>query len=126
MMKSLTVKGVDIRYVSAYSNNLIFYSDLQNNRICSVMGNGDTRFDYTNDAKLKGPAGLVLDESKNVYVCEKGSNSIHVLSKSGNLIRKIELCINPTAISVSKNKRKLCIVGGGRHVTNMADIYISM
>lgn len=126
MMKSLTVKGVDIRYVSAYSNNLIFYSDLQNNRICSVMGNGDTRFDYTNDAKLKGPAGLVLDESKNVYVCEKGSNSIHVLSKSGNLIRKIELCNNPTAISVSKNKRKLCIVGGGRHVTNMADIYISM
>lgn len=123
MMKKLTVKGVDIRYVSAYNNNLIFYSDLQNNRVCSVMGNGDARFNYTNDDKLKGAAGLILDESKNVYVCEKGANSIHVLSKSGNFIRKIEVCNSPTALSVSKNKKKLCIVGGGRHVTNTADIY---
>lgn len=126
MIKSLTVKGGDIRYVSAYNNNLMFYSDLQNNRVCSVIGNGETRFDYKNDDKLKGAAGLILDESKNVYVCEKGANFIHVLSKSGILIRKIEVCSNPTALSVSKNKKKLCIVGGGRHVTNMADIYISL
>lgn len=126
IMKSLNVKGGDIRYVSAYNSNLIFYSDLQNNRVCSVIGNGDTRFDYTNDDKLKGAAGLILDESKNVYVCEKGANNIHVLSKSGIFIRKIEVCSNPTALSVCKNKKKLCIVGGGRHVTNMADIYISM
>lgn len=126
IMKTLTVKGKDIRYVSAYNNNLIFYSDLQNNSVCSVMGNGDARFDYKNDNKLKGAAGLILDESKNVYVCEKGSKNIHVINKSGTFIKKIEVCNSPTALSVSKNRKKLCIVGGGRHVTNMADIYISL
>ncbi|XP_078341198.1 uncharacterized protein LOC111109630 [Crassostrea virginica] len=120
--KRLNVKGEDIRYIHAYSNNLFFYSDLQGNAVFSAVGNGDNRFEY--DSDLKVAAGLVLDECKNVYICEKGTSFIHVLSKSGVFLRKFEVSKTPTAISLSKNKRKICIICGGRYTTNIADIYI--
>lgn len=124
-IRRLTVWGEDIRYVSAYSNNLIFYSDIKASIVYSVIGNGDNRFEYTGDDELQGPAGLILDESKNVYVCEKGADCIHVLSKSGDFIRTIDVGNCPTAISLSWNKRKICIIRGGRRLNNVADIYIS-
>lgn len=124
-IRRLTVWGEDIRYVSAYSNNLIFYSDIKASIVYSVIGNGDNRFEYTGDDELQGPAGLILDESKNVYVCEKGADCIHVLSKSGDFIRTIDVGNCPTAISLSRNKRKICIIRGGRRLNNVADIYIS-
>lgn len=73
---------------------------------------------------MKGVVGFILDELKNVYVCEKGVNFIYVLSKFGILIRKIEVCSNFIVLFVSKNKKKFCIVGGGWYVINMVDIYI--
>ncbi|XP_061179335.1 uncharacterized protein LOC133187959, partial [Saccostrea echinata] len=73
--KTLIVDGDDVRYICSYNNNLIFYTDLQNNEICRVIGNGDNRFTY-DDTYLKGPAGIILDEYKNVYVCEKGSENL--------------------------------------------------
>ncbi|XP_062602756.1 uncharacterized protein LOC134264477 [Saccostrea cucullata] len=122
--KTLTVGGDDIRYICAYNNNLIFYTDLQNNKVFSVMGNGDNRFTYE-DTDKKGPAGLILDEAKNLYVCEKGSDKLLVLSKSGSCLKKYEVGKNPTAISLSKDKSKICIVRGGRYTNNVADIYAS-
>lgn len=52
---------------------------------------------------MKGVVGFILDELKNVYVCEKGVNFIYVLSKFGILIRKIEVCSNFIVLFVSKN-----------------------
>lgn len=124
-IRRLSVWGEDIRYVSAYSNNLIFYSDIKTSIVYSVIGNGDNRFEYTGDDELQGPAGLILDESKNVYVCEKGTDCIHVLSKSGEFLSTIEVGNCPTAISLSRNKSKICIIRGGRRLNNVADIYIS-
>lgn len=124
-IRRLTVWGEDIRYVSAYSNNLIFYSDIKASIVYSVIGNGDNRFEYTGEDGLQGPAELILDESKNVYICEKGTDCIHVLSKSGDFIRTIEVGNCPTAISLSRNNRKICIIRGGRRLNNVADIYIS-
>lgn len=123
--KCLTVEGEDIRYICAYNNNLIFYSDIKTNRVYSVLGNGNNRFEYTDDDQMIGAAGLIIDESKNVYVCEKGEDCIHVLNKSGDFIRKINVGRNPTAISLSGNETNLCIIRGGRHVNNIADIYTS-
>lgn len=93
--------------------------------IYSVLGNGNNRFEYTDDDQMIGAAGLIIDESKNVYVCEKGEDCIHVLNKSGDFIRKINVGRNPTAISLSGNETNLCIIRGGRHVNNIADIYTS-
>lgn len=121
--KCLTVDGEDIRYICAYNNNLIFYSDIKTNTVYSVIGNGDNRFEYTDDDSIKGAAGLIIDESKNVYVCEKGEDCIHVLNKSGDFIRKIEVGQNPTSISLSRSKTKICIIRGGRHTLNVAEIY---
>lgn len=121
--KCLTVDGEDIRYICAYNNNLIFYSDIKTNTVYSVIGNGDNRFEYTDDDSIKGAAGLIIDQSKNVYVCEKGEDCIHVLNKSGNFIRKIEVGQNPTSISLSRSKTKICIIRGGSHTSNVADIY---
>ena len=120
--KRLQVEGEDIRYIQAYNNNLLFYSDLRGNAVYSAVGNGDNRFEY--DSEIKFAAGLILDEYKNVYVCEKGSSFIHVLSKSGDFQRKFEVGKTPTAISLSKDKKKICIICGGRRTFNMADIYI--
>nr|XP_022301540.1 uncharacterized protein LOC111109630 isoform X2 [Crassostrea virginica] len=120
--KRLQVEGEDIRYIHAYSNNLLFYSDLQGNAVYSAVGNGENRFKY--DSEIKFAAGLILDEFKNVYVCEKGSSFIHALSKSGDFQRKFEVGKTPTAISLSKDKKKICIICGGRRTFNMADIYI--
>lgn len=119
----MTVDGEDIRYICAYNNNLIFYSDIKTNTVYSVIGNGDNRFEYTDDDSIKGAAGLIIDQSKNVYVCEKGEDCIHVLNKSGNFIRKIEVGQNPTSISLSRSKTKICIIRGGSHTSNVADIY---
>lgn len=121
--KCLTVEGEDIRYICAYNNNLIFYSDIKTNRVYSVIGNGDNRFEYTDDDGIKGAAGLIIDETKRIYVCEKGADCIHVLSKSGDFIRKIDVGKNPTAISLSEDETKICIIRGGRHDNNVADIY---
>lgn len=125
VLRRLTVWGEDIRYVSAYSNNLIFYSDMQTSTVYGIIGNGENRFEYTDDDELQGPAGLILDESKNVYVCEKGKDCIHVLNKSGDFISTIEVGNCPTAISLSGNKRRICIIRGGKRLKNVADIYIS-
>lgn len=72
----------------------------------------------------RDPQGLILDESKNVYVCEKGKDCIHVLNKSGDFISTIEVGNCPTAISLSGNKRRICIIRGGKRLKNVADIYI--
>lgn len=121
-IKRLTVNGEDIRYVHAFSNNLFFYSDLQGNTVYSAIGNGDNRFEYED---MKGTAGLILDEFKNVYVCEKGTRAIHVLSKSGYFLRSFDVSQNPTAISLSWNEEKICIICGGRNNDNIAYIFES-
>lgn len=54
---------------------------------------------------------------------EQGEDCIHVLNKSGNFIRKIEVGQNPTSISLSRSKTKICIIRGGSHTSNVADIY---
>ncbi|XP_056000982.1 uncharacterized protein LOC130048364 [Ostrea edulis] len=122
--KRIIVNGEGIRYVHAYNNNLIFYSEMEGKNVCSVIGNGDTRFRYHDD-EMKGPAGLILDVNKNVYVCEKGSRFLHVLNKSGIFVEKFEVGGNPTALSLSEDRKKICIIRGGRKNINVADIYIS-
>lgn len=52
-----------------------------------------------------GAAGLIIDDSENVYVCEKGGDCIHVLSKSGNFIRRINFGRNPIATLYFETKR---------------------
>ena len=121
--RRLLVDGEDIRYIHAYNDNLFFYSDLKGGTVYSAIGNGDNRFEY--DSEMMGAVGLILDDYKNVYVCEKGTSFIHVLSRSGVFQRKFEVGKTPTAISLSKHKKKICIICGGRHTTNMADIYIT-
>lgn len=49
-------------------------------------------------------AGLIIDDSENVYVCEKGGDCIHVLSKSGDFIRRINFGRIQLAISLFETK----------------------
>ena len=88
-IKRLKVNGADIRYIQAYNNNLLFYTDLQGNAVYSAIGNGKNRFEYAN--QMKGADGLILDDFKNVYVCEKGATFIHVLNISGVFQRQFEV-----------------------------------
>jgi hypothetical protein len=122
--RRINANGEEIRYVCAYNNNLIFYSELENKNVCSVIGNGDTRYRY-HDSEMKAPAGLILDHRKNVYVCEKGSKFLHVLNKDGTLDEKFDVGANPTAISLSRDRKKICIIRGGRNSRNKADMYVS-
>ena len=121
-IKRLKVYGADIRYIHAYNNNLLFYTDLQGNAVYSAIGNGKNRFEYAN--QMKGAAGLILDDFKNVYVCEKGATFIHVLNISGVFQRQFEVSKTPTAISVSENRKKICIICGGSQTTNKANIFV--
>lgn len=121
-IKRLKVNGADIRYIHAYNNNLLFYTDLRCKAVYSSIGNGTNRFEYAN--KMKGAAGLILDDFKNVYVCEKGATFIHVLDISGVFQRQFEVSKTPTAISVSENRKKICIICGGSQTTNKANIFV--
>ena len=121
-IKRLKVNGADIRYIHAYNNNLLFYTDLRGKAVYSSIGNGTNRFEYAN--KMKGAAGLILDDFKNVYVCEKGATFIHVLNISGVFQRQFEVSKTPTAISVSENRKKICIICGGSQTTNKANIFV--
>lgn len=122
--KLVDVPGENIRYVCPHSNNLVFYSELQANNVHSVVGNGDERFKYHN-SDMKGAAGLLLDENKNIYVCEKGSKYIHVLNKRGIFIDKFDVGETPTTLSISPNKSRICIIRAGHKTKNVADIYIA-
>lgn len=125
LKKDWTVDGENIRYVCAGNINLIFYSELQECNIYRIHGNGDTLFRYHDD-DMKGAAGLIMDGNKDIYVCEKGSNYLWVLDKKCNFIQKIDIGEIPTAISLSKEGNKICVIRGGRNSANVADIYTKM
>lgn len=61
-----------------------------------------------------GVVGFIIDELKNVYVCEKGVDCIYVLSKFGDFIRIIDVGNCLIVIFLFWNKRKICIICGGR------------
>lgn len=58
-----------------------------------------------------GAAGLIIDDSENV--CEKGGDCIHVLSKSGDFIRRINFGRNPIATLYFETKRTSALFVAG-------------
>lgn len=60
-------------------------------------------------------AGLIIDDSEYImlYVCEKGEDCIHVLSKSGDFIRRINFGRNPIATLYFETKRTSALFVAG-------------
>lgn len=82
-------------------------------RVYSVLGSSNNRFEYTDDDEMIGAAGIIIDDSENVYVCEKGGDCIHVLSKSGDFIRRINFGRNPIATLYFETKRTSALFVAG-------------
>lgn len=58
-------------------------------------------------------AGLIIDDSENVYVCEKGGECIHVLSKYGDFIRRINFGRIQLAISLFETEQTSALFVAG-------------
>ena len=71
---------------------------------------GNPKFKYTN-SKLQNPRGVAMDVDGNIYVCEKTTNAIHMVSPTGSANRIIkDGCPEcPLAISFNTNGDKFAI-----------------
>ncbi|XP_052084274.1 E3 ubiquitin-protein ligase Midline-1-like [Mytilus californianus] len=97
-------------YICAYESNSYVYAD--GSKCVSCSENGSIRFTYKSQ-KLYFPRGIDVDFRGNLYVCFYGSNNIHQISTSGELMRKIPCedlgTVAPWFIRFKQNSNKFLV-----------------
>ncbi|WAR21108.1 hypothetical protein MAR_015082, partial [Mya arenaria] len=94
----------------------LYVSDAKSDAVVALsVANGEVLFTYTNKA-LVSPAGVAVDNQGHMYVCGRGSSSVHQVSKEGELIRillghKIVQC--PRAICFEPGGSSMIVTGVG-------------
>ena len=82
-----------------------------NSKIIAITSKGETTWEYQS-SNLEEPRGLHVDSRDQIYVSDRRSNNIHVLTNGGKLIRVIENIPNPLFFKVNEMRGVICVGSG--------------
>lgn len=95
-------------FVTVTSSGNIVFTNSKLNCVASMNASGNQLWKYMN-TKLRLPHSVDKDGMDNLYVASTDTNSIHILSCDGSLIRIIEDIPKPIFMKVQESNRTCCV-----------------
>ena len=86
----------------------VIYSSFSKHTVRKQDKAGNALFSYTHE-KLKQPYGLAVNRNGEIFVGGNKSNNIHILSRSGELLRILEGIKNPTWVKFQSDTNRLFV-----------------
>ena len=71
------------------SGDKLFVSDAETNIVTCLNSQGRPLYRYSNEYELQNPKGMFVDENDSLYVCGHKSNTIHIISTEGKLVKEL-------------------------------------
>ncbi|XP_022334009.1 uncharacterized protein LOC111130990 [Crassostrea virginica] len=90
----------------------VIYSSYNKNTVRKQDKAENVLFSYTHE-KLKRPYGLDVNRNGEIFVGGHKSNNIHILSRSGELLRILEEIQNPTWVKFQNETNRLFVMESG-------------
>ncbi|XP_022330482.2 uncharacterized protein LOC111128869 [Crassostrea virginica] len=90
----------------------VIYSTFTQHTVRKQDKAGNVLFSYTHD-KLKTPYGLDVNRNGEIFVVGYESNNIHILSRSGELLRILEEIKKPTWVKFQSDTNRLFVMESG-------------
>ncbi|XP_056003402.1 tripartite motif-containing protein 45-like [Ostrea edulis] len=94
--------------ISTTKHGHLVYCNHSLNTVTAITDQGDIVWQYKH-IKMKEPRGLDIDSVGNIFVAARGSDTIHVLSGVGSLIRIIEDILQPVFIKLMEERSVCCV-----------------
>ncbi|XP_056006885.1 tripartite motif-containing protein 3-like [Ostrea edulis] len=118
-----------------YSNNLshtddvavddeenVIYSSHDESTVRKVDRKGNILFTYSHE-ELKKPFGLTVDRVGNIYVNGFKSNNVHILSRSGEVVRILNgVVTSPMCINIQEEGNRFFVIEIGGRVRCLNDL----
>nr|XP_022330482.1 tripartite motif-containing protein 5-like [Crassostrea virginica] len=98
--------------VALDDENNVIYSSYSQHTVRKQDKAGNVLFSYTHE-KLKSPYGLDVNRNGEIFVVGYKSNNIHILSRSGELLRILEGIKNPTWVKFQSDTSRLFVMESG-------------
>lgn len=95
-------------FVTVTSSGNIVFTNSKLNFVASMNESGNQLWKYMN-SKLRLPHSVDKDGMDNLYVASTDTNSIHILSCDGSLIRIVEDIPKPIFMKVQASNRTCCV-----------------
>ena len=87
----------------------VIYSSYSQHTVRKQDKAGNVLFSYTHE-KLNQPYGLAVNRNGEIFVGGHNSNNIHILSRSGELLRILEGIKNPTWVKFQSDTNRLFVM----------------
>lgn len=137
-LKILSLTGKELTYVSVDDDGFalfskpvyvacnpkadqIFVSDERMGCVVNLKESGELNFNYS-ALDLGHAAGITLDADGNIYVCGNTSNSVHVLSPSGEKVKVLvtgDSISYPRAVAFEPREMKLLVTQGDKDIVKV-------
>lgn len=99
----------------------IYVSDERMGCVINLKETGELNFNYS-ALDLGNAAGITLDKDGNIYVCGNTSNSVHMVSPSGERVKVLvtgETISYPRAIAYEPREKKLLVTQGDKDIVKV-------
>ncbi|XP_056022022.1 tripartite motif-containing protein 45-like [Ostrea edulis] len=91
----------------------VIYSSYSTSTVRKVDRKGNILFTYSHE-ELKKPCGLTVDRVGNIYVIGKYSNNVHILSRSGEVVRILNgVVTSPECINIQEGGNRFFVGEAG-------------
>ena len=87
-------------YITENINGDICASETGKGSVVVVNGSGQHRFSYTGQDSGLYPYGIVTDVLGHILVCDRRSNTVHILDKDGRFLTALHLRSHPRGVCV--------------------------
>jgi hypothetical protein len=99
--------------VAVDNEESVIYSSHNRSTVRKVDRKGNIIFTYTHE-ELKCPYGLAVDRCSNIYVNGNESHNVHILSRSGEVLRILNgVVTNPQCINIQEGGNRLFVGEAG-------------
>jgi DNA-binding beta-propeller fold protein YncE len=99
----------------------MYVSDERLGCVVNLKETGELNFNYS-AMDLGNAAGITLDKEGNIYVCGNTSNSVHVVSPSGERVKVLvtgETISYPRAVAYEPREKKLLVTQGDKDIVKI-------
>lgn len=107
-LKTYDLEGTYNIHITATTHGIIVYSDYISKVVTAMTDEGRPVWKYESDY-LKHPRDLGVDSYDNIYIADTFSNSIHVLTESGEVIRVLKNFPSPYFFKIHEERRIACM-----------------
>ena len=96
-------------YVALDKEDNVIYSSYSQHTVRKQDKAGNVLFSYTHEKLIK-PYGLDVNKNGEIFVGGHNSNTVHILSRSGELLRILKGIKNPTWVKFQNDTNRLFVM----------------